>query len=70
MQPATMKNLGNTKSYWSMLDDAVLIEVHLLEYQFLFVPDLNDIDGRIVVLKKSEKIIIYCNFILTLDLQK
>ena len=56
MQPAYYESFEEIqKKLWSMLDDAVISEVRLLEYQYLFVPTKNDIDGRIVVLRKSDK---------------
>ena len=38
-----------------MLDDAVTDKVHNLEFLFFICGNQSDLDGRIVVLRKSDK---------------
>ena len=71
MQPAYYENFEEIqKKLWSMLDDAVINRSSPFRIPVFICADQNDIDGRIVVLRKSDKKKIYCNFILILDLQK
>ena len=71
MQPAYYENFEEIqKKLWSMLDDSVINRKSPFRIPVFICADQNDIDGRIVVLRKSDKKIMYYNFILTLGLQK
>ena len=56
MQPAYYENLEEIqKKLWSMLDDAVINRSSPFRIPVFICADHNDIDGRIVVLRKSDK---------------
>ena len=56
MQPAYYENLEEIqKKFWSMLDDAVVNRSSPFRIPVFICSDQNDIDGRIVVLRKSDK---------------
>ena len=56
MQPAYYENLEEIqKKLWSMLDDAVVNRSSQFRIPVFICTDQNDIDGRIVVLRKSDK---------------
>ena len=56
MQPAYYENLEEIqKKLWSMLDDAVVNRNSPFRIPVFICADQNDIDGRIVVLRKSDK---------------
>ncbi len=56
MQPAYYENLEEIqKKLWSMLDDAVVNRSSPFRIPVFICTDKNDIDGRIVVLRKSDK---------------
>ena len=56
MQPAYYENLKEIqKKLWSMLDDAVVNRNSPFRIPVFICADQNDIDGRIVVLRKSDK---------------
>ena len=56
MQPAYYENLEEIqKKLWSMLDDAVVNRSSPFRMPVFICTDQNDIDGRIVVLRKSDK---------------
>ena len=56
MQPAYYENLEEIqKKLWSMLDDAVVNRRSSFRIPVFICTDQNDIDGRIVVLRKSDK---------------
>ena len=56
MQPAYYENLEEIqKKFWSMLDDAVINRSSPFRIPVFICADQNDIDGRIVVLRKSDK---------------
>ena len=56
MQPAYYENLEEIqKKLWSMLDDAVVNRTSPFRIPVFICTDQNDIDGRIVVLRKSDK---------------
>ena len=56
MQPAYYENLQEIqKKLWSMLDDAVVNRSSPFRIPVFICTDQNDIDGRIVVLRKSDK---------------
>ena len=56
MQPAYYENLEEIqKKFWSMLDDAVVNRSSPFRIPVFICTDQNDIDGRIVVLRKSDK---------------
>ena len=56
MQPAYYGNLEEIqKKLWSMLDDAVVNRNSPFRIPVFICADQNDIDGRIVVLRKSDK---------------
>ena len=56
MQPAYYENLEEIqKKLWSMLDDAVINRSSPFRIPVFICADQNDIDGRIVVLRKSDK---------------
>ena len=56
MQPAYYENLEEIqKKLWSMLDDAVVNRSSPFRIPVFICTDQNDIDGRIVVLRKSDK---------------
>ena len=56
MQPAYYENLDEIqKKLWSMLDDAVVNRSSPFRIPVFICTDQNDIDGRIVVLRKSDK---------------
>ena len=56
MQPAYYENLEEIqKKLWSMLDDAVVNRSSPFRIPVFICTDENDIDGRIVVLRKSDK---------------
>ena len=56
MQPAYYENFEEIqKKLWSMLDDAVINRSSPFRIPVFICADQNDIDGRIVVLRKSDK---------------
>ena len=56
MKPAYYENLEEIqKKLWSMLDDAVVNRSSPFRIPVFICTDQNDIDGRIVVLRKSDK---------------
>ena len=56
MQPAYYENLEEIqKKLWSMLDDAVINRSSPFRIPVFICTEQNDIDGRIVVLRKSDK---------------
>ena len=56
MQPAYYENFEEIqKKLWSMLDDAVVNRSSPFRIPVFICADQNDIDGRIVVLRKSDK---------------
>ena len=56
MQPAYYENFDEIqKKLWSMLDDAVINRSSPFRIPVFICADHNDIDGRIVVLRKSDK---------------
>ena len=56
MQPAYYENLEEIKKkLWSMLDDAVINRNSPFRIPVFICADQNDVDGRIVVLRKSDK---------------
>jgi pyridoxamine 5'-phosphate oxidase len=56
MQPAYYENLDEIqKKLWSMLDDAVVNRSSSFRIPVFICADQNDIDGRIVVLRKSDR---------------
>ena len=56
MQPAYYENLEEIqKKLWSMLDDAVVNRTSPFRIPVFICTDQNDIDGRIVVLRKSDR---------------
>ena len=56
MQPAYYENLEEIQNkYWSMLDDAVTNRVSSFRIPVFVCADQNDIDGRIVVLRKADR---------------
>ena len=56
MQPAYYENFEEVeKKLWSMLDDAVINRNSLFRIPVFICADQNSIDGRIVVLRKSDK---------------
>ena len=56
MQPAYYENLEEIqKKLWSMLDDAVINRSSPFRIPVFICADQNDIDGRIVVLRKSDR---------------
>ena len=56
MQPAYYENLEEIqKKLWSMLDDAVINRSSPFRIPVFICADQSDIDGRIVVLRKSDK---------------
>ena len=56
MQPAYYEDLKEIqKKLWSMLDDAVVNRSSPFRIPVFICTDQNDIDGRIVVLRKSDK---------------
>jgi len=56
MQPAYYENLGEIKNkYWSMLDDAVINRSSPFRIPVFMCAHQNEIDGRIVVLRKSDR---------------
>jgi len=56
MQPAYYENLEEIqKKLWSMLDDAVVNRSSPFRIPVFICANQNDIDGRIVVLRKSDK---------------
>ena len=56
MQPAYYENFEEIqKKLWSMLDDAVINRSSPFRIPVFICADQNDVDGRIVVLRKSDK---------------
>ena len=56
MQPAYYENIEEIqKKLWSMLDDAVINRSSPFRIPVFICANQNDIDGRIVVLRKSDK---------------
>ena len=56
MQPAYYESLDEIqKKLWSMLDDAVVDRSSSFRIPVFICTDQNDIDGRIVVLRKSDR---------------
>ena len=57
MQPAYYENFTEIKSkIWSMLDDAIINRSSPFRIPVFICGDQNDFDGRIVVLRKSDKL--------------
>ena len=56
MQPAYYEDLAEIQNkYWSMLDDAVTNRSSPFRIPVFMSSDNNEIDGRIVVLRKSDR---------------
>ena len=56
MQPAYYENLDEIqKKLWFMLDDAVVNRSSSFRIPVFICADQNEVDGRIVVLRKSDK---------------
>ena len=56
MQPAYYENLKEIqKKYWSMLDDAVINRASPFRIPVFMCANQDEIDGRIVVLRKSDR---------------
>ena len=56
MQPAYYENLEEVQNkYWSMLDDAVTNRGSPFRIPVFMCANQNDIDGRIIVLRKSDR---------------
>ena len=56
MQPAYYENLEEIQNkYWSMLDDAVTKRASPFRIPVFICADQNKVDGRIVVLRKSDR---------------
>ena len=56
MQPAYYENLEEIQNkYWSMLDDAVINRSSSFRIPVFICADQNEVDGRIVVLRKSDR---------------
>ena len=56
MQPAYYENLEEIQTkYWSMLDDAVINRDSSFRIPVFICSNQNEIDGRIVVLRKSDR---------------
>mgnify|MGYP001478510565 CR=1 FL=1 len=56
MQPAYYENLEEIqKKLWSMLDDAVINRSSPFRIPVFICADQNEVDGRIVVLRKSDR---------------
>ena len=56
MQPAYYENLDEIQNkYWSMLDDAVTNRASPFRIPVFMCSNQNEIDGRIVVLRKSDR---------------
>ena len=56
MQPAYYENLEEIqKKLWSMLDDAVINRSSPFRIPVFICGDQSDLDGRIVVLRKSDQ---------------
>ena len=56
MQPAYYENLKEIQNkYWSMLDDAVTNRTSPFRIPVFICSHQNEIDGRIVVLRKSDR---------------
>ena len=56
MQPAYYENLEEIQNkYWSMLDDAVTNRGSPFRIPVFMCANQNEIDGRIVVLRKSDR---------------
>ena len=56
MQPAYYENLVEIQNkYWSMLDDAVTNRSSPFRIPVFMCANQNEIDGRIVVLRKSDR---------------
>ena len=56
MQPAYYENLEEIQNkYWSMLNDAVTNRNSPFRIPVFICADQNEIDGRIVVLRKSDR---------------
>ena len=56
MQPAYYENLDEIQNkYWSMLDDAVTNRASPFRIPVFMCSHQNEIDGRIVVLRKSDR---------------
>ncbi len=56
MQPAYYENLGEIKNkYWSMLDDAVTNRNSPFRIPVFICAHQDEVDGRIVVLRKSDR---------------
>ena len=71
MLPAYYEDLKEIKKkIWSMLDDAVTNRSSSFRIPVFICGDQKDFDGRIVVLRKSDQIITYFNFIVILDQKK
>ena len=71
MQPAYYEDLKEIQNkYWSMLDDAVTNRGSQFRIPVFMCAHQDEIDGRIVVLRKSDRENTYYNFTLISDLQK
>ena len=56
MQPAYYEDLEEIQNkYWSMLDDAVTNRSSPFRIPVFICANQNDVDGRIVVLRKSDR---------------
>ena len=56
MQPAYYENLEEIKNkYWSMLDDAVTNRTSSFRIPVFICAHQDEVDGRIVVLRKSDR---------------
>ena len=56
MQPAYYDNLGEIKNkYWSMLEDAVTNRASSFRIPVFICSHQDEVEGRIVVLRKSDK---------------
>ena len=56
MQPAYYENLGEIQNkYWSMLDDAVTNRSSPFRIPVFICAHQDEVDGRIVVLRKSDR---------------
>ena len=57
MQPAYYENFSEIKNkIWLMLDDAIINRSSPFRIPVFICGDQNDFDGRIVVLRKSDKL--------------
>ena len=71
MQPAYYENFEEIQNkYWSMLDDAVTNRGSQFRIPVFICANQDEVDGRVVVLRKSDKKINFYNSTLILDHQK